>query len=37
MPETNENTEMEVESASVAIGSEASLVIPSESESTVTS
>jgi hypothetical protein len=33
MPEINENTEMEVESASVAIGSQASLLIPSELES----
>jgi hypothetical protein len=33
MPETNKNIEMEVESASVAIGSQASLVIPLESES----
>jgi hypothetical protein len=33
MPETNENTEMEVESASIAIGSQASLVVPSELES----
>jgi hypothetical protein len=33
MPETNENIEMEVELASVAIGSQASLVVPSELES----
>jgi hypothetical protein len=33
MPETNENIEMEVESASVAIGSQASLVVPLELES----
>jgi pyocin large subunit-like protein len=33
MPETNENTEMVVESASIAIGSQASLVVPSELES----
>jgi hypothetical protein len=33
MPETNENMEMKVESASVAIGSQASLVVPSELES----